>query len=502
MSLEAGNYIANLVAANPPQGDAKSQGAAHLRLIKQALLNTIVGFTQAAIVTGTDGGTADAYTLTPATPLLAYGQRQIYIIFPVATNTTTTPTVNISGLGTRNIKRIDGSNPAAGDLQQNWPTILLDDGTNARFIAPTKNYVDQLAFSAALPAQAGNSGKFLQTNGAVASWVPTGIRRSPRASNTILGVADTGNLVDITGGTFTQTFTAAATLGNGWSVYLRNSGSGDITLQMNASETLDGLNSFVMYPNEARLIVCDGTALYSIVLTPFYRAFTASSTFVKPPGYSYFAGLAWGGGASGAFQPNGTAAPGGPGGGCFPFQLLASAVGATETITIGAGGAQLTATGSGNNGGNTSFGSWFTATGGVFNSSGGAVRLPTGSTSSRGRVTTMSGGSDQGSWGFEAIAVQTSASYPTVYAGTTPASDGTVATAPSIYGGGGGGGCSSVGNAFAGGTSPFGGIGGIGSYGNAAADGLPPGGGGGGVNNSIYHSGAGARGELRVWGIA
>ena len=43
-----------------------------------------------------------------------------------------------------------------------------------------------------------------------------GLPRSARTSNTALVKGDLGTLIDITSGTFTQTFVAAATLGNGW----------------------------------------------------------------------------------------------------------------------------------------------------------------------------------------------------------------------------------------------------------------------------------------------
>ena len=57
------------------------------------------------------------------------------------------------------------------------------------------------------------------------------IVRVARTSNTQLTSSNKGNLIDVTSGTFTQTFSEASALGNGWFCYLRNSGSGDITLQ-------------------------------------------------------------------------------------------------------------------------------------------------------------------------------------------------------------------------------------------------------------------------------
>lgn len=205
----------------------------------------------------------------------------------------------------------------------------------------------------------------------------TGWPRSARTSNTILGTADNATIIDITANTFTQTFTAAATLGASWSVVIKNSGTGDITLDPNSSETIDGLATFIMYPGEARLITCDGSGFYSVVLTPFARKFTASTTFTKPPGYQWFdveAQGAGGGGGSGsdAALTNKTGGGGGGGGARAAKRIATADVGSTETVTVGTGGlggtaitANTTDGNDGTDGGTSSFGSWVSATGGI-----------------------------------------------------------------------------------------------------------------------------------------
>jgi len=81
-----------------------------------------------------------------------------------------------------------------------------------------------------------------------------------RSSNTILGASDIGKTVIATS-TFTQTFDTAANLGDGWSVYYRNGGTGVITLDPNAAETINLLSSIPLQPGDGGLIVCDGAAL-------------------------------------------------------------------------------------------------------------------------------------------------------------------------------------------------------------------------------------------------
>lgn len=82
-----------------------------------------------------------------------------------------------------------------------------------------------------------------------------------RTSNTMLVAADIGKLIDITSGTFTQTYEACATLGKGWWIAVKNSGSGVITHDPNASETIDGASTLVQNAGDEMCIVCDGTQL-------------------------------------------------------------------------------------------------------------------------------------------------------------------------------------------------------------------------------------------------
>ena len=341
---------------------------------------------------------------------------------------------------------------------------------------------------ATLPAQAGNAGKFVTTNGTSAAWaVPNLLLRSPRTANFALTATDHGALIDITSGTFMQTFDAAAGLGNGWFCYLRNSGTGDITLDPNLSEVIDGLASYVMYPGECRLVQCDGVALRSIVLTSFSCTFSASGIFKKPPGYSIFGGLVWGAGSGGGKNSTVGAASGGGGGACYPFSLATSLFSATETVTVGAGGNGATADGSsGNAGGNTSVGAVIISYGG--NGAGGGGVL----SGSR----PFNSATQRSNEGFGGAGV----TYDSAYGGAGGGQGGTLALGGSSwYGGAGGGGGPST-TTGVGGTSIHGGNGGAGMNAAAGISGSVPAG-GGGATNTGSSGGAGARGEVRIWGI-
>lgn len=90
------------------------------------------------------------------------------------------------------------------------------------------------------------------------------IPRSARTANTQLVAADMGKFIDITSGSFTQTIAAAAGLGAGWSVYLKNSGTGVITLDPNGAETVDGLATIRLYQGESLTLICDGTLFKTV----------------------------------------------------------------------------------------------------------------------------------------------------------------------------------------------------------------------------------------------
>jgi len=298
-----------------------------------------------------------------------------------------------------------------------------------------------------------------------------GLVLDARTSNTALGRNDMGEIIDITSGTFTQTFAATATLRNGWYIYIRNSGTGEITLDPSGSEEIDGLTSFKMYPGEMRLIQCDGTKLTSFVMKAFYTTFTSSGTFTTPPGYTMFKGLAWGAGASGArghsYRGHSTG-----GGCCAPFELPSSDFGTTETITIGAGGAPLTTDDAGNTGGNTTIGSLLTSYGGDSNYGGGV----------------LAGGQPRGTgFGDSGHPGSGGDNVDSAYGGSCKGQN-------AWYGGASGGG-----EALGPGTSTFGGNGGAYSASGTAGSGDAPGGAGGSTDTGT--SGAGGDGEVRIWGV-
>jgi hypothetical protein len=199
--------------------------------------------------------------------------------------------------------------------------------------------------------------------------IDSSLHRLARTSNVPLAAADKGRLVDITSGTFTQTFAAAATLGSGWWCYLRNSGSGDITLKPNSSETIDGAASGIVKPGMALLIQCDGVSLDAIRIDSqkLSEIKTSGTSWPCPIGVRRIKIRLAGGGSSGVFGSFGTTNAGNAGG--YLEKTLSVTPGAQYVFTVGAGGDSATSGTTGLPGGDTRF----TANGVTYAANGGTT---------------------------------------------------------------------------------------------------------------------------------
>jgi hypothetical protein len=107
----------------------------------------------------------------------------------------------------------------------------------------------------------------------------------------------------------------------------------------------------------------------TLLVTPQVVVFTSSGTWTKDAGLKYIVveGVGGGGGADSDLDDEK-----GSGGGYFRKLILASALGATETVTVGGGGGRVSFGGA-PNGGNTSFGAHATANGGTGGGAGGTA---------------------------------------------------------------------------------------------------------------------------------
>lgn len=144
-------------------------------------------------------------------------------------------------------------------------------GTTAQLAVGTSGYILKSNGAAApswlatLPVANGGTGgttqiTALQALGAIAAQT---VAKS--AVYTVVA-ADRGDLLNCTG-TWTLSLTAAATLADGFSIALVNSGTGTITIDPNASELVDGLTTKAITAGQSCLLVCNGVGWYTVGLS-------------------------------------------------------------------------------------------------------------------------------------------------------------------------------------------------------------------------------------------
>ena len=225
MALETGTYISDLVSTNPTASDPKSQGDDHLRLIKSTVKATFPNVSGAVTPTHTELNYVDGVTSAIQTQIDSKGAiaGQTWTGTHVLPSTTTIGTVvpaeisYLSGVTSAIQTQLNTLTSAKGAISgQTWTGS--HDYTGATLTAATQTagdsstkvattaFVGGVAFSAALPSQTGNAGKFVKTNGSVASWEYGGIAQVTTAT-TATTLTSTPTLLKITPASYGVTVT-------------------------------------------------------------------------------------------------------------------------------------------------------------------------------------------------------------------------------------------------------------------------------------------------------
>lgn len=161
---------------------------------------------------------------------------------------------------------------------------------------------DQREFLAGLLGTDGTANTALRTLGAFGNDV------SAKSANYTVVAADRGVVFNCTS-TFTLSLTAAATLGDGFTFAVINSGSGTITIDPNSTEQIDGANTKTIAAGSWAIVSCTGTAFITMGAVPAtgaligYQVFTASGTYTKAtnnPSFVIVEVVGGGGGQTGA----------------------------------------------------------------------------------------------------------------------------------------------------------------------------------------------------------
>jgi len=82
----------------------------------------------------------------------------------------------------------------------------------------------------------------------------------PKTGAYTVVLADRGRLIDATSGTWTLNLPAVASAGNGFSLMVRNSGTGTITIDPSGAELVDGATTVTVAPGNGLVLMCTGTA--------------------------------------------------------------------------------------------------------------------------------------------------------------------------------------------------------------------------------------------------
>jgi hypothetical protein len=177
-----------------------------------------------------------------------------------------------------------------------------------------------------------------------------------RNGNTIEG--DSSNLILNIGGV-SVTFIYAS---NNWQIYTQMGAASGTVVTTTAAQTLTN-KTIGSSQLTGALPALDGSALTGISgAAQTVEVFTSSGTYTKPSGLVAVKVTVVAGGGGGAFLNNtsvNTGGGGGGGGGTSIRIIPAATLGATETVTVGAGGTPNAT------GGTSSFGTLSTATGGA-----------------------------------------------------------------------------------------------------------------------------------------
>jgi hypothetical protein len=99
--------------------------------------------------------------------------------------------------------------------------------------------------------------------------------------------ADRSNTYVWTGGAGTLTLTLASSLADNWFMFIRNSGTGALTVAGSGGNTINGSASIILQPGDSAIIVCSGVTFYTVGLgksTQF--AFTQLSKAVTTGSYT------------------------------------------------------------------------------------------------------------------------------------------------------------------------------------------------------------------------
>lgn len=235
------SYVDNVVVSGAPNASVTTKGIVQIATQAQVDAKTLVGSTSAFLVmtpdeqrsTLTSDYVIDTSTspnfikIAPSPSISAYSAGQVFSFKVANTNTSPTVSLNVNGLGAKNISLYGSSSPVAGTIVAGQMIVVEYDGTNAQVVStlsgtvvtantPSLGSVLYGNGSAWVSLPAGTNGQILVTGSpTIPAWQTFGSRV---AIGTFTPSAGTGTK-SVTGLAFrpsyVQLFATNAALGSG-----------------------------------------------------------------------------------------------------------------------------------------------------------------------------------------------------------------------------------------------------------------------------------------------
>ena len=153
--------------------------------------------------------------------------------------------------------------------------------------------VDGVDIAQNIPATLGTAGQVLTVNsgGTAGEWADAAgggfdsdLTLDDKTANYTVVAGDAGKVISHSSNDITISLTAAATLGAGFHVWIKNeAGAGDITtIDPDGTETIDGRGTEKLYTGESIHIYTDGLNWYSLDRTIMWVGNTSTDYFARP----------------------------------------------------------------------------------------------------------------------------------------------------------------------------------------------------------------------------
>jgi hypothetical protein len=260
-------------------------------------------------------------------------------------------------------------------------TVILSN--DAGFYGQILDYIDTAIVSGGVPATTSVTGLTRISVAAASAATPISVGDNDPRMQYVAAIRNTGISYAIATGTATALTatlgTSISTLASGsfLNILVPTTNASGVTLNVNGlgAKTIrksfsTSLASGEMVGGQVASLVYNGTSFQLISpdssLTPKVTSYTSgTATWTKPAGLKYIVvEVQAGGGGSGSSGAGANNASAGAGAGGYSRKKInAVTLGSTETVTVGSGGGGGS-TSDGSDGGNSSFGSHATATGG------------------------------------------------------------------------------------------------------------------------------------------